>query len=291
MTFSSADEAYVELLGAAASSSVRSSPRGLETREIDHLVCRIENPRNRLITNATRRWNIGLAFGELAWHLSGSRDVEGLAAYARVWRRFAVGQEIHGSCYGYRMFSPMSQGRSQWEICRELLVADPDTRRAVIQLYDPDQNYVGSPDVSCAMSVQFNIRDGNLDLTVLMRSNDAYFGFPYDVYLYTVLQELMAVEIGRPIGRYTHLATSFHLYEKDIRKVDGVLSGRRRGYGEDLPISIPGERAKYCDAERHLRLWPDASANFEFSDEFWRHKYLYLLGETDGRSRSYYRDF
>jgi thymidylate synthase len=48
-----------------------------------------------------------------------------------------------------------------------------------------------------------------------MRSNDIWMGFPYDVFSFTAMQCLMAMELGLGIGTYTHIAGSLHLYERN----------------------------------------------------------------------------
>lgn len=289
MRFRNLDVAYEALLASTIESDLVASPRGLATRELSNVFLAIENPQERFITNPARRWSLPLAFGELAWHLSGSRDVEALASYARVWRKFSSGSTIEGSCYGHRIFQPTIAGRSQWEICKEALLADPCTRRAVIQLYDPAQNHRSSPDVSCALSLQFLAREGTLDATVFMRSNDVYFGFPYDVFLYTNLQELMAVELGLRVGTYHHFATSFHLYEKDVSKAEDVLRGTSRSAFADLPLASTTERRQFCEAEASIRMGAKNHLDIQFSDEFWKQKCQLLMDAQDGkRGRSFY---
>lgn len=289
MRFRNLDVAYEALLASTLESDLVTSPRGLATRELSNVFLAIENPRERFITNPARKWSVPLAFGELAWHLSGSRDVEALASYARVWRKFSSSSMIEGSCYGHRIFQPTMAGRSQWEICKEALLADPCTRRAVIQLYDPAQNHPGSRDVSCALSLQFLARDGALDTTVFMRSNDVYFGFPYDVFLYTNLQELMAVELGLRLGTYHHFATSFHLYEKDVSKAAHVLQATSRSSFSDLPLESSAERRQFCEAEASIRTGSNVHVGIQFSDEFWRQKCQLLADAHNGeRGRSFY---
>jgi thymidylate synthase len=168
---------------------------------------------------------------------------------------------------------------------------DISSRRAVIQLYEPDQNFLGSPDVSCAMSLQFVCRGGSLDLTVNMRSNDAYFGFPYDVFLYTNLQELMATELGVSVGRYCHFASSFHLYENDLEKARRVVSSSVDTIFVDLPLKLPAERAKFCAAESSVRLGDAGHNSIRLDDDFWHEKYLYLLEMHGGQpTRNVYAD-
>ena len=289
MRFRNLDAAYEALLASTLGSDLVASPRGLATRELSNVFLAIENPRERFITNPARRWSIPLAFGELAWHLSGSRDVEALVSYARVWRKFSSGSTIEGSCYGHRIFQPAASGRSQWDICKEALLADPCTRRAVIQLYDPEQNYLGSRDVSCALNLQFLAREGALDATVFMRSNDVYFGFPYDVFLYTNLQELMAVELGLRLGTYHHFATSLHLYEKDASKAADVLRVTSRSTFVDLPLASSTERRQFCEAEASIRTGSKDHFGIQFSDEFWKQKCQLLVDAHSGeRGRSFY---
>lgn len=292
--FESLDSAYEALLLAALSSNCAPAPRGYPTRELSNVLLTIENPRARFITNPARRWSLPLAFGELAWHLAGSQDVEALASYASIWRHYANGSKIYGSCYGHKIFETATFGKSQWDLCREALISDPSTRRAVIQLYDAEQNYPGSPDVSCVLNIQFVIRNGLLDATVLMRSNDVYFGFPYDVFFYSTLQELMAAEINQQLGAYHHFATSLHLYEKDVPKVEALLSNAhlQRSFS-DLPLLRSAERHAFCRAEANIRAGRQEYKEMMPSDEFWRQKCL-LLAEARGElaaEKSFYSQF
>ena len=51
---------------------------------------------------------------------------------------------------------------------------------------------------------------------VNMRSNDAYFGLPHDVFAFTMLQELVARSVGVDVGDYKHSVGSLHLYEDNF---------------------------------------------------------------------------
>lgn len=290
--FRSLELAYESLLGAALRSASLPSPRGLATRELSNVFLTIENPRERFITNPVRRWSLPLAFGELAWHLAGSQDVEALASYANIWRQYANGPTIDGSCYGHKIFRTASFGKSQWEVCRDALLSDVSSRRAVIQLYDAEQNYPGSPDVSCALNVQFVVRHGLLDVTVFMRSNDVYFGFPYDVFLYSTLQELMAAEIKLHVGSYHHFATSLHLYEKDVSKAEALLAhAHLRRQFSDLPLLRSDERDAFCQAEASIRSGGDQYKDLMPSDAFWRQKCLLLAEARTGQAtESFYSE-
>ena len=52
-------------------------------------------------------------------------------------------------------------------------------------------------------------------MTVLFRSNDACKATFMNAYALTCLQDIIATELGVGIGSYTHIANSFHAYERD----------------------------------------------------------------------------
>lgn len=68
----------------------------------------------------------------------------------------------------------------------------------------------------------FNIRDGRLDWTQIIRSNDIFLGLPHNLVQFTTLHEVMAGWLGVQMGSYNQLSNSLHLYEKDLR--DGIIS-------------------------------------------------------------------
>ena len=107
---------------------------------------------------------------------------------------------------------------------RRLLRSDRATRRAVLYFNDALSHLaLDCPDAACATSLQFLIRAGALDAVVCMRSNDVIWGLPYDVFLFTFLQEMMAVELDVEVGVYHHFAASLHLYSRQRSLASRVL--------------------------------------------------------------------
>lgn len=219
-TFDGASEAVAATIRDVLDHGEVVSPRGLTTFETRDVGFRIVDIRRRVIGIPERRWSLPLAAAELIWHRAARRDVASLARLAPQWSRFADESGlVSASCYGARIFSSGEDGVSAWDRAAHVLQKDPDTRRAMIGLADgPATDLWGSNDVSCASSLHFMIREGRLDLTVHMRSNDVMLGLPYDVFTFTALQELMAFKLNVPVGLYTHLANSMHLYERDLRR-------------------------------------------------------------------------
>ena len=56
----------------------------------------------------------------------------------------------------------------------------------------------------------------------LMRANDIWLGMPYDVFCFTVIQEIVAHNLGIPMGDYIHMVDLLHIYEFDLAKAKTV---------------------------------------------------------------------
>lgn len=216
MSFNSVDDIQKWILKELFQEGEYITTRGLKTLELCNLNFCLENPLYRITFNEARKWKHPLAIGEFAWHVSGSNDLDFITYYARQWKFFSEdGKVIDQSCYGHKIFKQDSYGVSQWSRLIKLLKQDKFTRRAVLDLYDSDRGIdLFAKDVACVSTVQFLIRNEKLDAIVTMRSNDLIWGLPYDIYLFTMLQELLALELNVPLGRYYHNAGSMHLYER-----------------------------------------------------------------------------
>lgn len=132
-----------------------------------------------------------------------------------------VNHSIFAGAYGPRAATAVGR-------VAELLREHPDTRQAVISLYDSSRD-LGHPDqvdVPCTIALQFKLRSGRLDMWAAMRSNDAWLGLPYDLVQFTMIQAALAQHAGVAPGSYTHSAGSMHLYERHLERA------RRAGYAE-----------------------------------------------------------
>ncbi|WP_160309562.1 thymidylate synthase [Lysobacter capsici] len=191
------------------------NPREMKTRELLGVSFELQNPRNRLTTLRGRNWSGALAVAEFLWHLRGDTSVDALSFYTPKWKDFADSDGmVRGSCYGARIFSAKDRCRSQWDSVKALLRNDISSRRAILSLMREVDVSEETNDLSCTSTLQFIVRENKLHAFVSMRSNDVIWGVPYDLFLFTSLQELMALELGLEVGRYFHSAASMHIYEK-----------------------------------------------------------------------------
>lgn len=128
------------------------------------------------------------------------------------------------------------------------------------------------------MSLQFIIRDNRLHLTVTMRSNDMWYGVPYDFAFFMFVQELMLSRLrdaypSLAMGSYVHFVGSLHVYE---RNWDGIANASRENIselscempkiGRSFPYELPlflsreerirkeGDKNRYCYAD-HALTW------------------------------------
>lgn len=98
-----------------------------------------------------------------------------------------------------------------------------------IEVEDCHNFFVGSGVLvhNCSNWLHFMIRNNALDLTVVMRSNDCYFGWSaINLYEFTVIQEIVANVLGVKIGKYFHLSDSMHVYEK-FSGLEGVEKSKQ----------------------------------------------------------------
>jgi thymidylate synthase len=260
--FGSMDDALISLTQEILERGEIAYPRGLETRELLGASFTLSNPRARRITIPSRRWSEPLAVGELAWHLAASDSVDFIAYYAEPWRSFSDdGITIPGSCYGKRMFGHARGQRSQWATVKEILQKDPESRRAVLVFQDgPTADRSETRDLACISSIQFLLRQGSLNCLTVMRSNDLIWGLGYDVFLVTMLQERMAVELAVDVGWYHHFTGSLHLYRQHYRMAEQIASEVLAGAPKPMPAMTDVEALpRFLNAEKALREGnPDA---------------------------------
>lgn len=63
------------------------------------------------------------------------------------------------------------------------------------------------------------VRQGKLEWSQIMRSNDVLLEMPYNFIQVTGLQEILAGWLELVMGTYNHYSDSLHLYSRDISKV------------------------------------------------------------------------
>lgn len=215
------------------------APRGLRVREMaDRVSVVIDRPHAGFVAASGRRLNHSISaiegtslVGQVSVPELITDRVGAFAPYAN--------DGIFWGAYGPRVAGDVGQ-------TVDLLKRDPDSRQAVITIFDSDRD-LGRQDVKdvpCTVAIQFFLRDGLapsyireyvphvdgglvdvtplvptppklLHMWVVMRSNDAWLGLPYDLGQFSILQMAVAQALRAEIGTYTHSVGSMHLYERN----------------------------------------------------------------------------
>lgn len=197
--------------------------------ELLGFIARLDPAANNVLLNPHRKFSCRYAAAELLWYLSGNPSGEMIKHYAPSYRDFLEEDGIAWGAYGGRWAS-----QSQLMHLFKLLKEKPNTRQAVISMWDPRdlQAAAESPkkDVPCTLNIQFLVREDHLHCSVTMRSNDIWLGFPYDVFCFTSLQMFLADYLGFGYGIYQHSVGSMHLYEKNKKAAITALERHKPSY-------------------------------------------------------------
>jgi len=200
-------------------SSFGSHPR--RTTELVATGFSITNPRARWLGSENRGLNKAFAVANTLWTVSGSNRLVDIEQYNRRGEKFAKDGLLEGAV-GHRIVN--SAIGDQLDRVLETLRRAPSSRRAVVQIFSPQDLAQPPLDTPCTISLQYLVRAGRVDSITSMRSQSAAFLLPYDVYLFSMLQEMIASELGLELGTYHHFCGSLHYYEDEVEIVTRILN-------------------------------------------------------------------
>lgn len=187
--------------------------RNGDTKELAFLQFHILHPRQREILTPDRNASYAAQIAETMWVLAGRNDIGWLSAYLPRAAQFSDDGETWRGGYGPRI------RRGHWDVDQlahvvQLLQEDPDTRRAVINIYDPETDTEPGKDIPCNNWLHLLVRDGALHLHVVARSNDLMWGWSgINAFEWSVLLEVVAQLTDHAIGQMTFSISSLHIYE------------------------------------------------------------------------------
>lgn len=183
------------------------------TKALFNIGFEILNPLDNYINTDYRKWNSTYAEREWDWYLSGNPSAVEISKFAPIWKNMMDDKGNVRSNYGW-----------QWKRNKQLdkvvnqLKLNKETRQAVISIYDGKEIDTYKNDTPCTYAVQFTILNNKLNMTVLMRSNDLWYGFCNDQFCFSRLQEMVSIELNIEIGTYYHFAHNLHIYNDFLNK-------------------------------------------------------------------------
>jgi thymidylate synthase len=133
-----------------------------------------------------------------------------MEAYAPNYGQYAGENGKLSWAYGYRMGYQIHSVVNQ-------LRKTPESRQAIIQIWRKGDLISKEKYVPCSLSWQFILRDSKLSMIANLRSQDVWLGMPYDIFVATMIQRIIAGDLGVGLGIYRHNVGSLHVYDKHTK--------------------------------------------------------------------------
>lgn len=185
------------------------SPRGLGTRELIGYTTTV-NMQYPLVTWIERKLNYKFMVAEALWILEGRNDLESVGQYCKKYHEYSDDGMTLTGAYG----PPFVE---QVRYVVDALKKDNQSRQAVMTMWR--QNPRDSKNIPCTIALQFMLRDELLHTNVFMRSSDAWLGWPYDVFCFTMMTLHVSLCLnGQDLGNLTIFAGSQHIYEENMAR-------------------------------------------------------------------------
>ena len=223
-----ATEEWSMLLGWLMQHGINVNPRGMNTKEIINFTSSVDM-RSPVVLMKDRKLSYNFMCAEAHMIITGSNKVEDIIKYAPSISKFSDSGVVFQGAYGPKV-------SEQMQYVVETLIDDPSSRQAIISIWREMPRK--SKDIPCTLTMQFLLRRNKLDMVVNMRSSDAWLGWPYDVFTFSMIAWYVCLRICGAIGSgltgttpgTLHLnAGSQHLYEKNWKQAHSCLTA------EDIP--------------------------------------------------------
>lgn len=188
----------------------------------------------------TKKVHLRSIIHELLWIISGDTNIKYLQDnQVTIWDEWADADGDLGPVYGHqwRDFG----GHESWDCFDDCPVyrdgvdqllqviesirTNPDSRRHIISAWNP----IDVPDMAlppCHAFMQFNVRDGFLDLQLYQRSADMFLGVPFNIASYALLLMMVAQQTDLTPGEFIWTGGDIHIYHNHFEQVKQQL-GRR----------------------------------------------------------------
>ena len=187
-----------------------------DTKALFNIGFWLDKPLETDITHPDRNWNKEYAEAEWQWYLTEDPSVDRLGdIYGKVppiWDNMADSNRHCRSNYGWQW-----NRNHQLDHITAKLKNLKDTRHAALSIYDGKEISTYAKDTPCTYAVQFTILNNKLNMAVVMRSNDIWYGFCNDQYCFASLQDMMSYRLSIEVGTYYHFAHNLHLYNNKIK--------------------------------------------------------------------------
>jgi len=179
-----------------------------------------------IVANASRKPNKKFMFAEALYIVTGQSDVRHLEKAIKKFGDYSDLYPLQQGSYG----PPFVE---QLRYVVETLRDNPESRQAVMTIWRPNPRK--SKDIPCTLSLQFLIRNEELNTIVTMRSSDAFTGLIYDMFCFSAMSAVVRSYLYDkvPLGTCWINAGSSHLYNRDSDRIT-KLDYSDNGYSETI---------------------------------------------------------
>lgn len=211
--------------------------------------------------------------GELLWFLEGSEDERRLAEITfgmdredligknTIWTANADNQgkklgyentstvKYLGPVYGRQWRNFNDQECDQIETVIHQLKTDPDSRRIILNAWNPAQlDQMALP--PCHTLSQFRVINGKLSCQMYQRSADMFLGVPFNIASYALLTHMLAKIANLEVGEFIWAGGDCHIYSNHFEQVKEQLSRAPH----ELPLL---QMPDFDDLESLLSTFPE----------------------------------
>jgi thymidylate synthase len=156
---------------------------------------------------------------EFEWFINGETNIQRFRDEdVKIWDAWADENGDLGPVYGHQMRNFNDQNIDQMQMLIKNLIADPDSRRHIISLWNPAQlDQMRLP--PCYLYFQFFVDGNNLNMFVVQRSGDLFLGIPYDIALFSQILLYVAELTGYRANKLDVQIVDAHVYKTSSRAV------------------------------------------------------------------------
>jgi len=213
---------FINIINHIEDQNQSADPRGLKVKE-SILSNFVIDPKEPIANFENRKFNWKYLAGELAWYLQQDRDVDYIGNFSGFWSTLTNpnSNEINSN-YGSLVFNKEQFG---WVV--DSLVADKNSRQAIMFFNQPKFQFEGNKDFVCTMYGNFFIRDNKLNMKIQMRSNDIFYGLTFDAPFFSFLLQSVHIKLletypDLQLGDYYHFTDNLHFYERHFSLADSI---------------------------------------------------------------------
>lgn len=195
-------------------------------------------------------------------------DVAFLSYFAKNMKTYSDNGVNYNAFYGTR-------ARETWgdqiQKVIEELEEKPDTRQAVVQLWDPQDLWNNTKDKACNMTMVFSIVGSHLSMTTFNRSNDAIWGFVSgaNIVHLSFFQEYIACALQKQMGPWTHISNNMHVYTDNPQWDKVCQEAGKNNFVKTCPylrVSQPVERLLRLFGKKEEQAQFDIALNMCLGD-------------------------